>query len=276
MRAIKSFLRKGQQSTETPLSHQPTICGIDTVDSTKNSTSSEQQEEMNLSQTLSGQPSNTIPSIKMSFIGATPTIDSANPKKSGKSVLKLASVDCSNNANANISFKSNQQASLDQQNLKPAKQNTGPIRRYETAKVFDENANRTGLKIKQPFCKTPTKLLMPEPSFFGQRSPQLSPLKSKAFSLSNVNKSKSLSVGDIIEGWSFKYPQQRTTHGKHSSKHHTENILQTVECSETYNPIKKNTDEANKLNAEERYPKSLYISPFFIASRRPIRTKQQK
>lgn len=145
---------------------------------------------------------------------------------------------------------------------------------------LDENGNHSVFSRGKQSFATPKKGKIPKQSFFGQRSPQLLPFNSKAFSPSNVNKSRNMSVAEIIEGWPFKHPQNKPINNELSCKPPMENVVHT--CPEPSIASESRNNEVNKENvrvnsiSDERYPLSMYISPFPIVGRRPIRRKPQK
>lgn len=230
-------------------------------------------------------------------IEAADTIESEKIVSISKSRVKLNSEQLPaarsrSNSIVNLAPESNQQTIIiKQRKIKSTKRQVAILRptilinqsdnMAKVERMFDENGNNTVFGSGRQSFATPTKLKLPEPSFFGQRSQQLSPqlssLNSTAFSPSNANKPKSKSVAEIIEGWPFKYPPN-AINGKRNRKIPNE----TAEFPEANNSTKNHNNEMNKENvpvdivSNERYPKSLYISPFTVAGRRPIRQKPQK
>ncbi|XP_055298197.1 uncharacterized protein LOC129566361 [Sitodiplosis mosellana] len=252
-----------------------------------------------------------IDSAKISTFSAGLTESSTFSEQPGERNFTKLSVDRSPNPMANTDLKSNQRTPLKQRKVDSTKRKVDSTKRKvdstkrkvalhrptilisrsnDVAQVdthlFDGNPNHVMFASAKPSVTTPKKLIPSEPSFLGQKSPQLSPFKGKAFSPSNVNKSKRLSVSEMIEGWPFKRPQQSVIKDKKLNCHQTiekvENIVHSAKFLETSEPIQHNNADVNKENvpataiSNERYPKSMYVSPFTIVGRRPIRSKQQK
>lgn len=132
----------------------------------------------------------------------------------------------------------------------------------------------------------------PHQPMFQPNTPQSMSTSKKPFSPSNLN--KCLTVAEIIEGWPFKSPlknsiidanrRNRSVFGVSPSKNNTtKNVPAKNDANKENQWDKKN--EWNKENDEnmlandapdERYPKSMYISPFFnITGRRPINTRKK-
>lgn len=150
--------------------------------------------------------------------------------------------------------------------------------------LFDENANQRVFISEKLSALTPKKMRSSDALFFGQKSPQLSPFKGRAFSPSNVNKPRKLSVTEMVEGWPFKRPMTTNAYQTpindkiFNCRRSYENNVDAAKCSEASIPIQSNA-QVNKENvpsnavSDERYPKSMYVSPFTIVARRPIRRK---
>lgn len=230
-------------------------------------------------------------------IEAADTIESEKSASSSKSPVKSNSEQSPaarsrSNSIINLAPELNQQTIIKQRKIKSTKRQVAVLRptiqisqsnnMAQVERMFDENANNTVFGSGKQSFATPTKLNVPEPSFFGQRSPQLSPLNNRAFSPSKVNKPKTKSVAEIIEGWPFKYTQKGAINDKLNRKIANETIVQTANCPEESSTTKNSYNEVNKENVPngvvsgERYPKSLYTSPFTVTSRRLIRQKPQK